>query len=125
MRAVLARALTGVLDERGVECAYIVIADVSGDLRVEQDLASRRQEREAALHLAFQIPTAKSGRGAESFVETELPALVPHKNQRGEHGLVLRQTQAAVQLLHEDRGALSVEEVDDEKNADFPRTAAR
>lgn len=77
MRAVLARALTGVLDERGVECSYIVIADASGDLRVEHDLASRRQEREAVLHLVFQIPTAQSGRGAESSVETELPALVP------------------------------------------------
>ena len=32
------------------------------------------------LHLAFQIPAAKSGRGAESLVETELPALVPTKS---------------------------------------------
>ena len=69
------------------------------------------------LHLAFQIPAAKSGRGAESLVETELPALVPHKIQRGEHGLVLRQTQATAQLLHGDRCALG--------RPEKPRTAAR
>ena len=75
-------------------------------LPVHDDLAARRQEREAALDVAFQSAAGLPGQGPQPMVEAELLAVVPDEVQDRQNRLVPGSTKPTAELLQEQRRAL-------------------